>query len=566
MSRVFRCLVLASTVALSAQGKPLTLSVLYFDNNTGRADFEPMKKGLADMLSGDLSTLPGVTVVERERLQALLDEQKVSNSKFFDPATAAKTGRLLGASHVVTGAMAAFEPQVRLDVRLIEVSTGTVLVTSQVVGSPENFFQLEQDLVRQFAKGLALKAGTLVPNGATVKALLAYSRGVDAADQGDLEGARAPLTSAVQAAPQFELARRKYSQLLAKLEDAKQRRTTLLGDDEQVLQAHIAEWTKVPLTSVRGEQQSFVVGYHLAGLELGALHARALVKPDGRSDGWPYVVRPQIREELARIETATINDALQLASLLEPFPDGLRPSLPDEDRERLRVLVNSSDELFDHSGETQASAVVTIAARWALLGRLGGHVTYRPSLAQLDPAIVDRALAWLELANRGKNKFDRDGERVVNIAAEGLLLVGQRERAVALWQRFLDDHPRAEGFQRVQKQIERALLVSPDLALGLKAVETCDGSSLDKMQLLLPAVAQAEGVAGLKRLLSRVEACNPKRVPQGWRLSAYYATATLALELGDCELLRSVRKRCAALGPNYDSSFNLYESHCEPAK
>jgi len=134
-----------------------TLAVLYFDNNSGDATLDPLSKGFADMLITDLSGAEQVTVVEREKLQALLDESKLQRSKFFDPKTAVKIGKGLGATHVVTGAFITSAPQMRIDVRLIDIATSKVVLGSKVRGPAKDIFDLEQKLVAQFLGQLNLK-------------------------------------------------------------------------------------------------------------------------------------------------------------------------------------------------------------------------------------------------------------------------------------------------------------------------------------------------------------------------------------------------------------------------
>ena len=75
----------------------ITVAITYFDNTGGEASMEKLKKGLADMLISDLSNVRMLKIVERDKLESILKEQKLSNTKEFDPATAAKIGKLLGA-------------------------------------------------------------------------------------------------------------------------------------------------------------------------------------------------------------------------------------------------------------------------------------------------------------------------------------------------------------------------------------------------------------------------------------------------------------------------------------
>ena len=60
-----------------------TVAILYFDNNTGRADYDALGKGMSAMMISDLGSVDDVQLVEREHLQKLVDEmerQKTSSS------------------------------------------------------------------------------------------------------------------------------------------------------------------------------------------------------------------------------------------------------------------------------------------------------------------------------------------------------------------------------------------------------------------------------------------------------------------------------------------------------
>src|SRR5438552_18577221 len=81
-------LVLLLPCAAGAQSKRIAIS--YFDNNSKDKEWDPIQKGLADMLITDLSQLKSVEIVEREKLNAILDELKLQKSKYIDPSTAVK--------------------------------------------------------------------------------------------------------------------------------------------------------------------------------------------------------------------------------------------------------------------------------------------------------------------------------------------------------------------------------------------------------------------------------------------------------------------------------------------
>src|SRR5882724_7355772 len=98
-------LTLLCLLAAADPARPV-ISVLYFDNKSTNADLDVMRKGLADMIVTDLVAWDGVTVVERDRLEAVLAELKLQSSKKLDAATAVKVGKLIGAQYYLTGAMA----------------------------------------------------------------------------------------------------------------------------------------------------------------------------------------------------------------------------------------------------------------------------------------------------------------------------------------------------------------------------------------------------------------------------------------------------------------------------
>ncbi len=69
------------------------------------------------MLITDLVGVSEMRVVEREKLEAVLAELKLSTSAFVDPATAQKLGKGLAATHILTGAYLVSGPALHIDAR-----------------------------------------------------------------------------------------------------------------------------------------------------------------------------------------------------------------------------------------------------------------------------------------------------------------------------------------------------------------------------------------------------------------------------------------------------------------
>jgi TolB-like protein len=139
-----------------------TVAVLNFDNTSGNAEYQNMGKALAAMMITDLASVPELTLVERERMQDVLEEQKLQSSPLFDQATAVKAGKLIGAQYIVTGVFAAAQPQVRIDTRVIDVETGEIVKTAKVTGKEDKFFELQQKLAHELVDGLGV---ALTPEG-----------------------------------------------------------------------------------------------------------------------------------------------------------------------------------------------------------------------------------------------------------------------------------------------------------------------------------------------------------------------------------------------------------------
>ena len=249
-----------------AKSKP-NVAVVYFDNNSGDSKMDQLSKGFADMLITDLSSSKQVTVVEREKLQTLIEEAKLQQTKFFDSKTAIKIGKGLGASHVVAGAFITASPKMRVDVRLIEISTSRVVLSAQVQGQSDDIFKLEQELVAKFLKKLNLSfysddlPPTKVPN---LKTLVSYSVGLGLADSGQNAQAAAQLKKVVRMAPAFGLARIRHAEFIARIEKARTQRGAVLKRGTQTLYAHAKAHLKTTGGAVRTPKDaSLLLGYQV---------------------------------------------------------------------------------------------------------------------------------------------------------------------------------------------------------------------------------------------------------------------------------------------------------------
>ena len=97
-------------VAMAAGGGRPALGVAEFTNQSGAAWWHGgVGWELSGMLSNELSSSGDFRVVERSKLQNVLEEQNLAVSGRVAPGTGAKIGKLTGAQYLVTGTVTSYE-------------------------------------------------------------------------------------------------------------------------------------------------------------------------------------------------------------------------------------------------------------------------------------------------------------------------------------------------------------------------------------------------------------------------------------------------------------------------
>ncbi len=126
-----------------------TLAVLEFQAHTDDPALSVLGPGVADMLRTDLVRSGKVTVVERDRIDAVRSELELQQDAAIDPETAVQLGKLVGAEEVVLGAVHANGNTIRLDARVVSVETGVATEAETVSGPNTQLFALEHQLAKQ---------------------------------------------------------------------------------------------------------------------------------------------------------------------------------------------------------------------------------------------------------------------------------------------------------------------------------------------------------------------------------------------------------------------------------
>jgi TolB-like protein len=191
-----------------------SVAVLNFRNLGGNPGFDPLAKGLADMVITDLSQVKTLTVIERSRMQVLLEEMGLGQTGLVEEQTAPRVGQLLGVKKVLQGGFLDLAGGgLRLDANLSDVTEKISQPLAAISGEIARFFRLEKNLVFKVIDELGLtltdaeeRAILTIPTE-NLLAFLAYSRGLDARDRGDFAKAREEFQQAVKIDPQFAAAK-----------------------------------------------------------------------------------------------------------------------------------------------------------------------------------------------------------------------------------------------------------------------------------------------------------------------------------------------------------------------
>jgi TolB-like protein len=125
---------LAVPATLSAQQADTrtTLAVLPFANSAVQPELAPLSKGFQALLLNDLATNTRIRVIERDEIQRILDEQKLSTTGQVDQSTAVRMGKLLGAKFMITGTyITTPDKNLTITVRAFDTETGEVVYTDK---------------------------------------------------------------------------------------------------------------------------------------------------------------------------------------------------------------------------------------------------------------------------------------------------------------------------------------------------------------------------------------------------------------------------------------------------
>lgn len=220
---------------------PRIIAVFPFNYVGSDKRFEPLSRGLAELVSVDLANVSALRVVERVRLQALLDELELAQQQYMDETTAPRLGRLLGAGRLVSGGYSVIgKDNLRLDGAYIEIENTSVFQLDTQSDALRNLFVMEKALVFNLINQLGIELTPqereqieFIPTQ-NLQAFLAYSRGLREEDAGAYGLAAGFYQRAAQLDPGFSAA-------ASRAEKAEALASTNMSAEELIAEAAQAE-------------------------------------------------------------------------------------------------------------------------------------------------------------------------------------------------------------------------------------------------------------------------------------------------------------------------------------
>ncbi len=131
------------------------VAVMDFENRSQYGEGR-LGSGAADILTTELVKTGKLDMFERDRLNAVLKEQKMGASGLVDPATAAQIGKLIGVNYIITGAVTEYGRsraggggggvnvgQVgyhsAVDIRMVDATSGKIVFADSASDSVSSF-------------------------------------------------------------------------------------------------------------------------------------------------------------------------------------------------------------------------------------------------------------------------------------------------------------------------------------------------------------------------------------------------------------------------------------------
>lgn len=218
MQLIFISAILAGV--LSAKDNK-TLAILDFSNNSlmDKEKHASLSQGLAEIMITELSKVQSLQLVERQKINSLIQEMQLSQSGIISEAAGVQVGKLLGVHFLVFGSyMISFNDKIRVDIRIVEVETGVTIKAEEVTDKVTKLFKIIKKLNEKITKDLDLKLTdeekkALMKPEASLDAISYFSKGLEFEKLNKIDEAKKMYQKTLDKYPDFEPAKKRLREL-----------------------------------------------------------------------------------------------------------------------------------------------------------------------------------------------------------------------------------------------------------------------------------------------------------------------------------------------------------------
>ncbi len=198
--------------ALNASNiKPKSVAVFPMTYRGTNKEYKALGKGISEMMITDLSQVNNLTIIDRIRLQALMEETSLGQSGMVDESTAPRFGKLLGASKIVHGGFDVVqENNLQLNVAFWDILNDNLPEFTEKQDQLDNLFKLAKELVFSIIEDMDIELTPFerqriqhIPTK-NIQAFMAYCMGLNEEDAGNFSQAAQYFQQSVNLDPQFK--------------------------------------------------------------------------------------------------------------------------------------------------------------------------------------------------------------------------------------------------------------------------------------------------------------------------------------------------------------------------
>ena len=198
-----------------------TVAILDFSNNSliDKEKNASLSQGLAEIMITELSKVQSLKLVERQKINSLIQEMQLSQSGIISEDAGVQVGKLLGAHFLVFGSyMISFNNKIRVDIRIVDVETGVTVKAEEVTDKVSNLFEIIKKLNEKITKDLAVKITdnekkSLMTSEASLDVISYFSTGLEFEEANKIDQAKKMYQKILEKDADFEPAKKRLREL-----------------------------------------------------------------------------------------------------------------------------------------------------------------------------------------------------------------------------------------------------------------------------------------------------------------------------------------------------------------